>query len=99
MYKFFKKQLPTRLQALFKFNYNIHNYNTRTSTNVSSKTQDINFSTHTIRYTCATNWNKLPGDIRNSTTLICIQKLLNTYGYYLSKFVNCYHCVVLYLGS
>ena len=30
MYKYANKQLTSKFQALFTFNYNVHNYNTRT---------------------------------------------------------------------
>ena len=84
MYKYANKQLPSKFQALFTFNYNVHNYNTRTSTNIHLPTHRTRLFQHTIRYTGAKHWNTLPQLIRHSPSLGLFKRNIKRY------LLNCY---------
>ena len=81
LFMFNLKSMPHEctLKDLFRQNSQIHNYNTRQRCLIRQPFVRTNVTLTSFHISCIKEWNSLPDDIKNSTTLSRFRSLSKTY--------------------
>ena len=65
--------------SLFKFNFEVHRYNTRIAKDLHLPQPRLTAFKHSIRYTGPLNWNDIPSSIKDAFTKFSFIKKLKSY--------------------
>ena len=66
---FYNQLVPSVFHSYFVYNHDIHNYGTRTRSDLHIFVPNSSFGKRRIKYNCSVLWNRLPDHVKVCSTL------------------------------
>jgi len=79
VYRYHKDKLPEIFNNCFMFNNEIHNYNTRSASNIHLPRVDTGYGQRSVCYVGVSLWNSLPDDLKTITSFSTFKAHLKLY--------------------
>ena len=76
MFSYFSGTLPAIFEDYLTKNEHLHNYNTRSASNIHIDYQRTNYGKFSVKYRGAKLWNNLPENLRNQKSYGRFKKMI-----------------------